>query len=271
MIRNKDKLVLAKIILASGIILFLLILSPQESMNRIGNIDNLNESASPDEYKYGLVQVNRSPDINAHQGIATDKNYFYLFHTDSIKKTDKNWNEMDNNRDVLSEIGDKINHLGDGDYHDGKLYVPVEYWDNYDNFRLQHIAVWNASDLSYIGKHDISDQNHEVAGITVDSIYIYIVSFYNGTAIWKYNLSNFSYAGCISLSKNIKNIQGITKKDDHFYISQENCLYKVSPTGTIVKETPTKVNEGIDIYQNILYCLNDKGKKEYIYSYKKSS
>lgn len=266
MTRNENRSATIEVILISGIIIFLLILSSYGSMNEISNIDNSDETK-----KYGLVRVDKSPDIKAHQGITTDGETFYLFHTDFIKKVDGNWNEIDINKKVLSEIGGGMNHLGDGDYHNGKLYVPVEYWDNHDNFRSQHIAIWDATDLSYVGKHDISVQGHEVAGITVDDEYIYVVSFYDGTTIWRYDLSDFSYASLIPLSENIENIQGITKSDDHFYISRENYLYKVSLAGIIVEKIPAQVNEGIDFSQEFLYCLNDEGKKEYIYTYKKST
>ncbi|MCK5475085.1 MAG: hypothetical protein KAI71_00700 [Candidatus Pacebacteria bacterium] len=168
MVRNES--VLIEMIFLAEIVIFLLILSPQIGVSEENNID-------PDVGQYELVQ--QSPDINAHQGITTDETYFYLFHTDFIKKVDKNWNEIDINRNVFSEIGGGINHLGDGDYHNGKLYIPVEYWDNHNNFRSQHIAIWDASDLSYIGKYDISAQGHEVAGVTVSNDQVFVVSFYD--------------------------------------------------------------------------------------------
>ena len=264
MARNEDRSALTEIILISGIALFLFILSSQGNMNEIGINSDENINCE-------LTQVAKSPDIKAHQGITTDGTYFYLFHTDFIKKTDGNWDKIDTNKNVLSEIGGEINHLGDGDYYDGKLYVPVEYWDNHDNFRFQHIAIWDATDLSYIGKHDISAQGHEIAGVVVDNNQVFVVSYYDGNKIWKYDLPDFTYTGHIPLSENIKNIQGITKKNDYFYISQESFLYKVSSTGTVMEKIPAEVNEGIDFSQEFLYCLNDEGRKEYIYTYKKSS
>ena len=269
MIKNES--VSTEMILAAGIVLFLIVLSSQGSMNEINNISTPSISSVASSGLYELIQMNKSPDIKVHQGITTDGTYFYLFHTNHILKADKDWNEIDINRNVLSEVGGEINHLGDGSYHNNKIYVPVEYWDNRDNFNLQHIAIWNATDLSYVGKHDISAQGHEAAGIVVDSSYIYIVSFYDGTSIWKYNLSDFTYAGFIPLSENIENIQGITKNDDYFYISKEDYLYKVSPTGTIIEKIPANVNEGIDFSQDLLYCLNDEGRREHIYTYKNSN
>ena len=268
MTRNENSSDTVEMIIASGIIIFLLMLSSQGSMNEINSIDN---SDLDETKKYGLVRIDKSPDIKAHQGVTTDGESFYLLHTDFIKKTDENWNEIDINKKVLSEIGGGMNHLGDGDYHNGKLYIPVEYWDDRDNFGSQHIAIWDASDLSYVGKYDISAQGHEVAGITVDNNYIYVVSFYDGTAIWKYDLLDFTYAGYISISENIESIQGITTDGAYFYISQEDYLYKISPTGTVMKKIPASVNEGIDFYQEILYCLNDEGRKEYVYTYEKST
>lgn len=274
MVRNENRSVSIEILLISIVVLFLFILSSQGDINEINNINS--EESTSDRYRL----VYKSPDINAHQGVAVSENNFYLFHTDFIKKTDKNWGDELINKNALAEVGDQINHLGDGDYHNGKLYVPVEYWDNHDNFRSQHIAIWNATDLSYIGKHDISAQGHEVAGITVDDKYVYVVSFYDGTAIWKYDISDFSYVDRIPLNKNIENIQGITMGSDCFYISQENYLYKISLAGKIIEKIPTRVNQGIDIHQNFLYCLDDEGgrnilqsiirKGEYIYTYQLS-
>ncbi|MEA2098390.1 MAG: hypothetical protein U9P70_04955 [Patescibacteria group bacterium] len=217
-----------------------------------------------------LIEIEISPNVGVHQGIATDGNYFYLFHTDFIKKTDGNWNEIDINKKVLSEIDSGMNHLGDGDYYDGKLYIPVEYWDNRDDFYSQHIAIWNATDLSYIGKYDISAQKHEVAGIVVDNNQAFVVSYYNGSAIWKYDLPDFSYAGHIPLSEDIENIQGITTDKNYLYISREDYLYKVSHTGIIIEKIPAMVNQGIDLSQEHLYCLNDRGAlNKRVYTYKK--
>jgi len=263
MTRNENRSETVEMIITSRIIILLLILSSQVSMNEINSIDNSDETR-----KYWLMQVDKSPDVKAHQGVATNGETFYLFHTDFIKKVDKNWNEIDINKEVLMEIGGEINHLGDGDYHNDKLYVPVEYWDNNDNFRSQHIAIWDATDLSYIGKHDISTQGHEVAGVVVDNNQVFVVSYYDGSMIWKYNLPDFDYTGFIPLGEDIKNIQGITKSNDCFYISQEDYIYKISLTGEIIEKIPAKVNEGMDFSQELLYCLNDEKRKEYVYTYK---
>ena len=260
MVRSENRSAVIEILLISGIIIFLLMLSSQGSMNEINNIDDTSNEE--------LVRVAKSPDVKAHQGITTDGEAFYLFHTNFIKKTDGDWNKVDINKNVLSEIGGGMNHLGDGDYHNGKLYVPVEYWDNHDNFRFQHIAIWDAVDLSYIGKHDISAQGHEVAGVVVDDDQVFVVSHYNGSAIWKYDLPDFTYAGYIPLNEDIKSIQGITKSNDCFYISQEDHIYKITLTGTIIEKIPVKVNQGMDFSQELLYCLNDEGRKEYVYTYK---
>lgn len=226
-----------------------------------GNGDSLQMSA--------FIKVSESPDVDVHQGVTTDGTYFYLFDTGHIKKVDRNWNQVAINTNVNSECGNS--HLGDGCYYDGKLYVATNNWAGCINYLPSKISVWDASDLSFIETHDISAQGFEDSSLVVDGgdNIIYLSSYCDGTKIWKYSLTDFSYISYILLSETLSYPQGIAKKGDYFYISITNGkIYKVALDGTIIEIVYTGINEGIDYTQNSLYGLNDPGDIETIYELK---
>ena len=149
----------------------------------------------------------------AHQGYARTDDFHYTFHGNEIIKYDLGWNSVASNNKYL--IGIVQNHLGDGDYYDGKIYVPVEEYigsGGCGESTNESIFVINATDLTKIAEYDISAQGYEVSGLTVvpeDNI-IYTVSYCDDSIISKYDLTDFSYLGNIQLSEPVVRKQGLT-------------------------------------------------------------
>lgn len=206
-------------------------------------------------------------EAGVHQGVAFDGTYFYLFSDTWILKKDQNMNLVAINNHAGADCG--LAHLGDGAVYDGKIYVAAENYTSCEEVSGQSIAVWNASDLSYVGKHDVSAQGHECAGLCVDAVAdrIYMCSFCDGTKVWAYKLSDFSYVGAISLATvNPIEIQGITTDGTYLYISgAAQYVWRWQMDGTfvgLVFQLPGwaagKAGEGIDIHDGLLYILYDE-------------
>jgi hypothetical protein len=221
--------------------------------------------------------------INAHQGVAYDGTYYYIIHTNWIKKYDKSWNLIATNTNVFDqarallpeENGYFYNHLGDGAVYDGVLYVPLEYWNGqYSYSKNERIVKVQTSDLTVIDCVDVSAQGHEVSGFYVDANYVYATAFVinNSNKIYRYNRSDLSYANNdITLSASQPYTQGITSDGTYFYITTGGQYIKqVGSDGTVLGNVyafESSIAEGICFLpdQNEFAVLYDPGGNQKIY------
>lgn len=207
-----------------------------------------------------------SPNTDVHQGYTTDGHYHYCIDTDAIYKKDSNWQTLITNTDMFTDVRTQ-NHLGDGDYHDMKLYIPAEMYEQRYKFSNQAIYIFDASNLALLSIQDISKQAHEISSLVIVAEHgnngiIYISSYCNGSKIWKYDLYDFSYLGYISLSEPLYSLQGITYKNNLFYLTQHNgSLFTVDLNGMVsflFREKTNAAHEGIDYSQDTLRWLIDE-------------
>lgn len=217
-----------------------------------------------------------SPDIDCHQGYTTDGTFHYCIDTGVLYKKNAAWANVATNADPFAG-GQPQNHLGDGDYYNGKLYIPAETWVDCDNHSNEAIYVFDISDLSRLAIHDISAEGHEVSGLVVVPEHgrngiIYIVSYCDGTKIWKYDLSDFSYLGTIDLDIGwieLLSLQSITYKNGYFYVScDDGRLCAIDLDGhvsLIFTESIVGSHEGLDYSQDELRWLIDEGVLEKIH------
>jgi len=229
----------------------------RENGHYFGGLDYLNCAQE-------FSEVKPPPGVTFDQGIATDGTNFYGFNTAAIKKLNSSWIQIASNDDPHTDIGEGTTHLADGDYYNSKIYIPAEIYSSCESFSKQHITVWNASDLSFDSKHDISAQGFELGGLCVapddgDNGIIYVVGFCDGTKIWKYDLGNFSYLGSISLSESSAGYQGITKIGNYLYLVRASMVNKVQTDGTIIKKSYIGAVEGICFHDGKLYGLDSNG------------
>ncbi len=178
-----------------------------------------------------------SPAIDSNQGIAFDGTYYYAFNTGSIYKYNSSWGYVASNTNVGTQAG--VNHLGDGDYYnDGthqRLYVvgmnsgtcsPPGWSDS-------RIAVFNASDLSFVEYIDISAQNFDAGGgcaVDTDDNVLWVTSWCGGGTIYKYKLSDMingtaTYLGSITPSPATSYSQGIAYYSGNLYFSYSTASF----------------------------------------------
>jgi len=204
--------------------------------------------------------------VETHQGVAVSPDHYYTFHTNRIDKYDRDWNLISQNTDPFNGLSD-VNHVGDGDYYDGKLYVPVCHWDaSTETSSNKHIVVYDADTLSMIEAHPI-DEPPNPSSITIDPDdgWILISSYESGGSdkVYKYSLSDFSYLGYIQLPQAIVYTNGIAYKDGYIYLTDEaGNIWKAPIDGSTIElwgyfPYSGIAQEGIDWDGEYLLWLND--------------
>jgi hypothetical protein len=201
-----------------------------------------------DPESFEIIETS-STDLNSHQGVCWDGTYYYTFDTNAIRKWNSSWILVDENTDLIGDAGlsSPVNHCAAGDYHGGKLYLPIQEWPEYDEYN-QYIAVFDASDLSFIEKFDISAQIIDASSLCYcDKDGLLYVTHYATTSdvkagyLYKYDPSDGSYKGTLEMNDFeesttiIRMIQGITWWRNNFWISMDDFdeVFRVSYMGLV--------------------------------------
>ncbi len=121
-----------------------------------------------------------------------------------------------------------LDHIGDIDYADGKLYVAL---DNSElDYSTGYVAVFDASNLTYTGQlfslvGAPSNPHHDVASwvaVDADAGLGYGKEYQLGNTINVYNLSDWSFQSTITMDMSLVNIQGAKVLDGMMYMSSDN-------------------------------------------------
>jgi hypothetical protein len=197
------------------------------------------------------VEVSSSPIVRAHQGVAAGEQFNYLFHTNQIQRFDKSWVATGTNDDPLAGLpGFTQPHLGDGCYHDGKLYLIAENWPDVTN---QYLLIFDAVTLERLEAKPTGRED-EVASICIGpreggGDALWIASFLDSSRLFRYDLDTLEYSGDMTITPEIDyGIQGLTFGDGRFYVatspnSGAGKLYSVSTTGT-ARQVYTHIEPG---------------------------
>lgn len=169
------------------------------------------------------------------QGIATDDQQWYFSWQYGLEIADDQFNSVRRNSSIVPpEFGIPFNlllrhldHIGDIDYHDGIIYASLDTTKGFNN---GHVALYNASDLSYTGvsyaltgapsnpKNDIAswvavDPNRNLG---------YGKEWQLGNTINEYNLADWSFAGEVVLDLALQRIQGAKVQGNWLYMSSDD-------------------------------------------------
>ena len=214
--------------------------------------------------------------IYRSQGIATDGNQWFFSWQYGLERADANFVSTQRNSSYTppasltpgipaSLLAQGLNHIGDIDYYDGKLYVSL---DSTAGYTKPHIAIFNASDLSYTGtSYEITgapaNPKKDVASwFAVDAArgLGYGKEYQNGNTINVYNLADWSFNRTITLDTATASIQGAKVFGDWLYMSSDNdaqSVYRANLVTGVTEEifrlpTPTgdREVEGIALKDN---------------------
>ena len=153
-----------------------------------------------------------------------------------------------------SLLAQGLNHIGDIDYYNGIIYASLDTTSGYTN---GHVALYNASDLTYTGvSYPLtgapSNPHKDVASwVAVDAKrnYGYGKEWQSGNTINVYNLQDWSFNRTITMDTALENIQGAKVHGDWLYMSSNNTtqsVYRVNLINGHVQELfrlPTPVGD----------------------------
>ena len=115
--------------------------------------------------KYKLKKV---IEVKGRQGIAIDKDYYYVSSTTALYKYDKN-GELIAENTAPFQNPDLANHFGDIDIYNGEIYCGLEKFEYGRGFNIA-ISVYDAETLQW--KRDLpwkpESGQVEVSGICID-------------------------------------------------------------------------------------------------------
>lgn len=120
--------------------------------------------------EYRLKKVVKVP---GRQGIAADKDFFYVSDTRGLYKFDHNWNlvqkRVKTEKDGLFPHPELANHFGDIDVYDGKIYTGNEHF-NLGRGENIAISVYDAKTLQWIEDIPWCPESGQVecSGLAVD-------------------------------------------------------------------------------------------------------
>lgn len=203
-----------------------------------------------------------------HQGYATDGRRHYLINTDKIYKYDANWNCIDSNTTPFA--GDALlDHMGDGAYANGKLYIPAERFYSGPVSRQTILVFDTTSGLPLSSTNDVSASvpaGEELGAMEVAGNTIWTASYTNGTLFRKFSRKSFGYIGSFTLLQNIPLVQGIAQKAGVMYVSSNyGMLFAVDTSNGYTEHIYTEQfgglgfasHEGLDYSQSTLRWLLD--------------
>ena len=210
-----------------------------------------------------------SPNTFSHQGYATDGTNHFTFDNQSIYvwSNDLHWTSIASNTAVFSGVSG-LNHLGDGDYCNGLIYLVAETWYTCGSYTNQSILTFDANTLQRLSVHNVAADAHEMSGLAVvpgdgTNGIIYVTSYCDGSRIWEYDLSTFELIGTLPLSRTLPVLQGIAAGNGRFYLSQDSGnIYSLDYSGNVTPVFSTSISgshEGLKYVQGQIRWLIDGG------------
>ncbi|RLI85618.1 MAG: hypothetical protein DRP01_05810, partial [Archaeoglobales archaeon] len=171
------------------------------------------------EFSFGSATNIKSD--HADQGITTDGTYVYTTDSSNLYKYQKD-GTLVTSRDTSGD-GSYGDHNGDLCYHNGKLYICTCNFP--DTPKTAAIAVYNASDLSYIGEQVLSNPPDWGAGISYhDGKFWVIFDNPNNKVIWKMTQTDTTtftkdaeYSLTYAITSGDHGYQGCDWKDDYLF------------------------------------------------------
>jgi hypothetical protein len=177
------------------------------------------------------------------QGIATDGERWFFSWQYGLEIADEDFQTVKRNSSFqlpmnlvpgipTSLLAQGLNHIGDIDYHDGIIYASLDTTRGYTN---GHVALYNASDLSYTGiAYELtgspSNPKKDVASwVAVDPErgYGYGKEWQSGNTINVYRLQDWSFDHVLTMDAALENVQGAKVHGDWLYMSSNNTTQSV--------------------------------------------
>jgi len=178
------------------------------------------------KYQYTLK---KSVEVAGRQGVAVEKEFYYVSGSTTLTKYDKNWNVVAENKDPFSTgYTAKVNHIGDIDVFQNEIYCGVELFLDGNASNIQ-IAVYDADTLQLKRTFPFAEESGqtECSGIAVnpDNNTVWMCSWADGESgryLYKYNLQSGEYLGKVHMHAVPQWIQGVAYYDGSYYVTADD-------------------------------------------------
>jgi hypothetical protein len=203
------------------------------------------------------------------QGVTTDGTHWYFSSTNGLEITDMQYNTVFKSSPAIPPelanpsplAGKGLNHIGDIDYANGKLYISLDS-STRDAVTGNHydtpvFAVYNAADLSFTGEAAALNPPHGVhdiaSWVAVDAGkgLAYGMAYNNATEIAVYNLRDWTFNRYIPLSQTIDQAQGGKIHDGWMYFASDDAGKNISRANLTTGEVQVLFNLKVPYDQEV--------------------
>lgn len=177
------------------------------------------------KYNYTLVDVHQ---VEGRQGIAADKQYYYVSGSKTLAKYDKNWNLVLMNKNPFEGYKIAANHFGDIDVYNGEIFCGAENFMDGVGKDIQ-ITIHDANTLKLKRAFPFEPESGQVecSGITVnpDEQTVWMCSWVgneSGRYLYEYDLKTGEYLRKVNLQAPPYWVQGVFYYDGSYYMSADD-------------------------------------------------
>lgn len=190
--------------------------------------------------------------VEGRQGIAIDKDYYYVSSSTALFKYDKTGKLLKKTDNAFKKFDKEVNHFGDIDVYNGNIYTGVEFFDA-GNVKNIQIAVYDANTLEYKYAIDFGEiEQPEVSGITIDAknSIAWMSDWTRGFYAYKYDLTNKKYLGKVHLQAVPQWQQGIYYNNGKIYITSDDGDADLNePDHIYVADVKNNTKTTVDTYK----------------------
>lgn len=189
----------------------------------------------------GLDTFSGTTALVRSQGVATDGTSWFFSWTKGLERDDLDFNAQESNLFAIpaeqAALGD--DHIGDIDYANGTLWVPLEDGGPYD---YPFLAAYDPVSLTATSVYPLSNTllTEGVPWVAADGprARLYVAEWDPTPQILVYDMATVTFQKAIDLSVPVGRIQGGKVFEGSLYLSSDNAnmdLYKVNlETGTVI-------------------------------------
>lgn len=188
-----------------------------------------------------LVDLATTDPTNHTQGVYWDGTHWYVNTSKDLYKYDASWSLVTSVANAYTNVAG-ANHIGDGFVLGGLWYLPIENWNSGTGVGTgAHIAVFNASDLSFSTAYDVSvTPGGDISGIgyNPDDGYIWGTDYTEHTTLMRFTTAGV-FVDTVSITPDAMSLmQGVTFMDGLAYVSTGvtgtgEPMWEVAQDGTV--------------------------------------
>ena len=214
--------------------------------------------------------------IQNAQGIAYDGRHFYLTTSaggelNCLYILDREGEVILKRVDIIPSILLDYDHIGDLDFWNGRLYIPIEHKQVLNGLRINASFAVYDPELSFTGEYWITSQFHAPwCAIDPETGYLYSSEWNDVSTLYIYDLENFELLEILPLNKTLSRVQGGCFYKGDLWIScddLEKSICRVDPeTGEVKEILKTEIPnemEGITAFEGLQW-VDHEG---YLYRY----